>query len=281
MHSSPILRLGPTLLKIAVAQGVAFFLLLALALLQHRFIPPLPFWLWPIIQAALALAIAKAMGLQKGWLWLQTVLPCMLFYHLEHTNRWLYPALLTPLLLIYGGGLFTRVPLYNSNRHAWQALLSLLEGSDKRFLDLGAGLGGPLKFLARHRTDWRFEGVESSPLVFVLAWVRTLACPSCQIQLKSIWSKHLGDFDIIFAFLSPVPMPALWEKACREMRPGAILVSHTFEIPGIAPERRIPLKGRQDACLLVYRPPETKPIDQGGQPGIKPSCPMSKETPGV
>jgi hypothetical protein len=48
-------------------------------------------------------------------------------------------------------------------------------------------------------------------------------------------------------------MPALWAKARREMKPGSLLVSHTFEIPGQEPERRIPLPGRPDACLLVWR----------------------------
>jgi hypothetical protein len=48
-------------------------------------------------------------------------------------------------------------------------------------------------------------------------------------------------------------MQALWAKARREMKPGSILVSNTFSIPGAVPERQIPLPGRRDARLLIYR----------------------------
>ena len=74
----------------------------------------------------------------------------------------------------------------------------------------------------------------------------------------SLWSLDLGGFDVVYAFLSPAPMPELWAKAEREMRPGSLLVSHTFGIPGREPERRIPLPGRKDACLLVWRMPGNK-----------------------
>jgi hypothetical protein len=34
-----------------------------------------------------------------------------------------------------------------------------------------------------------------------------------------LWSAHLGQFDIVYAFLSPVPMPKLGRKAALEMHP--------------------------------------------------------------
>ena len=76
-----------------------------------------------------------------------------------------------------------------------------------------------------------------------------------RVRFGSLWNMELGSFDLVFAFLSPAPMPRLWDKAVREMRPGALLVSHSFEIPGIQPERRIPLPGLPGACLLLYRIP--------------------------
>jgi hypothetical protein len=63
----------------------------------------------------------------------------------------------------------------------------------------------------------------------------------------------LGAFDVVYAFLSPVPMAQLWEKARQEMKPGSLFVSHTFEVPGKEPQQRIPLPGRKDACLLLWR----------------------------
>jgi hypothetical protein len=37
------------------------------------------------------------------------------------------------------------------------------------------------------------------------------------------------------------------------MKPGSLLVSNTFDVPGHEPAQRIPLPGRRDACLLVWR----------------------------
>jgi hypothetical protein len=45
----------------------------------------------------------------------------------------------------------------------------------------------------------------------------------------------LSDYDVVFAFLSPAAMPALWRKASAEMRPGTLLLSYEFSIPGTTP----------------------------------------------
>ena len=160
---------------------------------------------------------------------------------------------LAALLLVYGGGILTRVPLYNSGRAAWEALLALLPSGPVALVDLGAGLGGPLAFLARERPDSSFRGVEASPLTCLAAWLRTLPRRgNCRIRWGSLWREDLSGYDVVYAFLSPAPMPALWAKAVREMKPGSLLVSNTFTVPGQEPQRRIPLPGRADACLLIW-----------------------------
>jgi len=246
-------RRWPPIFRVLAAQGAAFLLLLAAAFLLPRH-GPLPLWIWPLLQGLLAMAFSRGLG--PFWLTFQVFLPFALFWQMGHRiSPWLYPVLLAGLALIFGGGLLTRVPLYNSNRAAWRALLELVPESEGLALaDLGAGLGGPLAFLARHRPGASFVGVEASPLVWLVAWLRTIPLrKNCRVRFGSLWRLPLGEFQIIYAFLSPVPMPTLWEKAQREMVPGSLLVSHTFEIPGVHPEREIPLTGRKDARLLIYR----------------------------
>ncbi|HWQ10192.1 MAG TPA: hypothetical protein VN436_13820, partial [Holophaga sp.] len=112
---------------------------------------------------------------------------------------------------------------------------------------------GPLAFLARKRPCARFTGIEASPLVWLLAWLRVLPVrANCRIQLGSFWNHPLGECQLVYAFLSPAPMADLWSKACREMSPGTLLVSNTFAIPGVAPTRIIPLPDRRDSRLLIY-----------------------------
>jgi len=251
----------PPVLRALAAQALALFMLFLLV----RVLPGrLPFWTWPLLQGLLAAALGVGLGLRLWWGLFQFLLPFALAWQLGHpVPGWIYPALLISLLLVFGGGILTRVPLYNSGPAAWEHLLTLIpEGKPLKLADLGAGLGGPLAFLARRRPQARFLGVEASPLVWLIAWLRTLPQRrNCRIVPGSLWRLELEAFEIVFAFLSPAPMPALWEKAVKEMRPGTLLVSHSFEVPGIPPERRIPIPGRPGACLLLYRIPAPTPVE--------------------
>lgn len=245
----------PPILRALAAQGLIFLALLLMARILPR--PP-SIWPWVLLQGTLAAVVAARWGLGCWWQAFQVLLPLCLAWQLgRQAPGWIFLALFAALLLVFGGGILTRVPLYNSNREAWKALLKEIPESEAiRMADLGAGLGGPLAFLASRRPLARFVGVEASPLVWLAAWLRTLPFRrNCSLRLGSLWNLPLEEFQIVFAFLSPAPMAALWQKARKEMRPGALLISHSFGVPSIEPDRRIPLPGLPGACLLVYRIP--------------------------
>ena len=248
------MRTWSPILRAVTALAAAYFLLLAVARagLLPGALRGLPVVL---LMGILAAGFGRGLHLSPAWVPGLLAFPLVLDWLLKHPGPgWVWPAALAALLLVYGGGIFTRVPLYNSNRAAWQALLSLCPPGLVRFADLGAGLGGPLAFLARARPDGFFLGVEASPLPFAIAWLRTLPVRgNCKMDWGSLWHQDLSGFEVVYAFLSPAPMPELWAKAAREMRPGTLFVSNTFEVPGQEPEERIPLPGRGDACLLVFR----------------------------
>jgi hypothetical protein len=219
---------------------------------------------WPgVIDLTTALLCMGGAAAALGWLWrlpwwwvpIQVALPwAVASQAAAERPPGIYLAALVAALLLFGGGVWTRVPLYNSNRAAWHELLALIpDRPGVRFVDLGAGLAGPLAYLARQRPDACFVGVEASPLVWWLAWLRTLPVRrNCRVRWGSLWSEPLGSADVVYAFLSPAPMPALWEKARQEMRSGSVLISNTFTIPAAPLPRRIDLTGRPDACLLVW-----------------------------
>jgi hypothetical protein len=248
------MRSWPAVFRAFLAQAVAFGLL-ALVLRAGLLPRALPGAGVLVVVGVLAAATGRGLGLSPRWLPFLLGFPWVVALLLRHPlPGWVWPAALGALLLVYGGGILTRVPLYNSGRAAWEALLALLPQGPVAFADLGAGLGGPLAFLARARPDGRFVGVEASPLTCLAAWIRTRPCRrNCRVRWGSLWGEHLGAYDVVYAFLSPAPMPELWAKAVREMKTGSLLVSNTFEVPGREPERRIPLPGRRDACLLVWR----------------------------
>ena len=246
----PVISRWPPALRFFAAQLLAFGLLWALARWGLR----LPGWGWVGLQGFTAALIGSGLRLSRGWIPVNLVVPLALDLVLRgNLPGWIAPGVFLALLVVFGGGLLTRVPLYHSNRDAWARMLELLpDQKSVRFVDLGAGFGGLLAHLAKARPDGDFVGVEASPLSWAVAALRCLPRPKAHVRLGSLWRTPLGDADLVFAFLSPVPMAELWAKVQREMRPGTLFVSHTFEVPSVAPDREIPLKGRKDAVLRVY-----------------------------
>lgn len=242
---SSLLRLP--VFRALLAQGVAFALTVGLARLGWL---QLSGWTWLGLEGLLALGLTAWMGLGAGWCAFSAFLPFALQGAAgAGLPPGAYLAVLMLLALIFGGGLLTRVPLYNANRAAWRALEQRIPPEARTFVDLGCGLGGPLAHLARTRPELRLLGVEASPLTWLVAWLRCLPHPQVRVRFGSLWTMDLATQDVAYAFLSPEPMPELWAKVRREMRPGTLLLSHTFAVPG-QPEAWVePLPGRPDACL--------------------------------
>jgi len=245
-----LVRRLPPVLRALLAQALAFAGLVALARLGLRLTP----LIWVLLQAVLAVFLSRGLNLSPRWIFMQAALPFLVraLWGVP-VPAWVYLLLFLGLVLVFGGGLFTRVPLYNASEDAWRQLEALVPATPGiRFVDLGCGLGGPVAHLARKRPDGEFVGVEASPLTCLLAWLRCLPRRNAHIRLGSLWHTGLGPFDVAYAFLSPVPMPALWAKVRREMRPGTRFISHSFEVPDETPHRVVPVMGREGARLLVF-----------------------------
>lgn len=244
------IRSWPPVLRALLAQALGFAVLVALVRLGLRF-PPL---IWVLLQAVLAVFLSRWLDLGPRWIFMQAALPFLVraLWGLP-IPAWVYLLLFLGLALVFGGGLLTRVPLYHASQDAWEKLESLVpDRPGLRFADLGCGFGGPVAHLARLRPEATFLGVEASPFTWLVAWLRCLPRRNAHIRLGSLWRTDLATIDVAYAFLSPVPMPALWAKVRREMRPGSRFISHSFEVPGETPHRVVPVKGRDGARLLVW-----------------------------
>ncbi|PJC02774.1 MAG: hypothetical protein CO071_01390, partial [Gallionellales bacterium CG_4_9_14_0_8_um_filter_59_50] len=53
---------------------------------------------------------------------------------------------------------------------------------------------------------------------------------NCTVRWQSLWDCNLGGYDVVFAYLSPVPMAELWQKVERELRPGSLFISNSFAV---------------------------------------------------
>ena len=119
--------------------------------------------------------------------------------------------------------------------------------------DLGCGLGDTLVDLSRRFPQATFVGVETAPLSFALAWLRCLPRRNCQVRYRDLWRVELGEFDVVYCFLSPAPMPRLGDKASTEQRAGSWLISNTFEIPGQPADRVLEVGDLRGSRLLLWR----------------------------
>jgi hypothetical protein len=127
------------------------------------------------------------------------------------------------------GAVRTRVPLYLSSPRAAEELAHRLP-KQGQLLDLGCGLGGPLARIHKLRPDACLAGVEAAPLNWLIAKLRLRG--KADIRLGSLWNRNLASQDIVYAYLSPAPMPRLWEKVRAEMKPGSLFISNSFAVPG-------------------------------------------------
>jgi hypothetical protein len=77
---------------------------------------------------------------------------------------------------------------------------------------------------ALHGLEW------SWPLRFACAW----RCRSARVRRGDIWAADWSGYDLVYVFQRPESMARAAEKATRELRPGAWLVSLEFDVPGLA-----------------------------------------------
>lgn len=256
------MRLG-TLSKAVLAQvGAMGAVLFALNLGLFGRAPSL--WWLVLLQSVLSALIAWAMKSDRWWLIIHAVFPLAVAVasQLQLASGW-YLAAFVILVLIFGPTVRNRVPLYLSNDKTAAALSVFLDqhvsgradanSTAARLLDCGSGTGTMVKLLARANPLHRIEGIEGAWLPYLISRIACAGLSNASIVQGDFWSKDLGPYPAVYAFLSTEPMPRLWDKARREMAPGAFLISNSFEVPDQRPFAVIRVDDSRQTKLLVYQ----------------------------
>jgi SAM-dependent methyltransferase len=166
---------------------------------------------------------------------------------------WLLPLL--ALLALYPLGTWRDAPLFPTPASALDGLAAAAPlAGDRvrgaaRVLDAGCGVGDGLRALRRAYPQASIEGVEWSwPLRLACAW----RCPWARVRRGDLWRDDWSEYDLVYLFQRPESMPRVVEKARREMRPAAWLVSLDFEARGLKPAATLLAPSGQR--LWIYRP---------------------------
>ena len=213
-------------------------------------------------KVALACTVAGVIALTLragiGWAAFLALLPAALVGALALKLPIWVPALCFGLLfLLLRNSLVERVPLYLSNSETLEALTRWMP-ADKpiRAVDLGCGLADVSLAMAQHNTHpaSRFDGVENAPIPFAIAWARARLRNDARITIRwgSLWDEDLSGFDTVYAFLSPHPMPRLFDKSRKEMLKGSVFISNSFAVPDQNADMEIPIESGRATALLVW-----------------------------
>ena len=250
MHA--LLRKFPPSVIALLLQCVAFLLLWLLAGATGLQGNPLFFALLCGLIAAL---LSRFAGMARWWLPIQFLfVPLLVLMLALDISPGVYLAAFIVLLLVYWSTFSTQVPLYLSSDKVMHALEGIMAERQVRFVDLGSGLGGVLLHLARAAPAGHYSGVESAPLPFLWSWLRIKlgGYRNCTVRWGSIWDDNLAQYDMVYAYLSPVPMERLWLKVRAEMRPGTLFVSSSFAVPEQSHHRTVQVDDLHRSTLMIW-----------------------------
>ncbi len=247
----------PVALQSLLIQCAALLLALLLnGLIEAVFSFPLVLWQLALVQGALAAWMSHYWKQPVWWRPLHAgFLPVALAALQLDLPAWVYQAAFLLLLLFYWSSFHTRVPLYLSDRKAWQALAALLpEARPFRLIDLGSGFGGVLFHLEALFPQGQFSGAEIAPAPWLISRLRArLRHSRVDFMRRDYAGLDLGAFDVVFVFLSPAAMPDLWRQAERQMRPGSLFVSLSFGVDARPPDHVSTLAEGERHTLFAWR----------------------------
>lgn len=187
------------------------------------------------------LAASVSLYLRFDWWWalIQVIFPLSIFgFLLQDIPSYVYLIALLGFSLLFWSTFKTQVPYYPSKSGLLSPLAQLLpKGREFNFIDLGSGMGGLLFDLSARFEMGYFFGIEYAPLPWLISRLRQVAKRArVDIHYGSFFDCHLSKFDVVFCYLSPAAMTAVWEKVKNEMRPGTLFLSYEFIVPAVVPD---------------------------------------------
>ncbi len=206
-----------------------------------------------VLQGLVAAGITRLLRLPRWWLLIAFLFPLAMGSVLLIGNlpAWPFGLVFLVLALVFSNTTRGRVPLYLTNAETASVLKDLMrDRAASRVLDLGCGLGGVVRAL--DGDGRRARGVENAPAVYLAARLLSLFTGKGEIRRGDLWKTDVSQEDVVYAFLSPAPMAALWQKLSAEMKPGSLFVSNSFAVPDVDPDEIWELSDARKTRLFLY-----------------------------
>lgn len=250
---SALKRLPPSIIALLLQVAAFAVVMFVIRVAQIQLAPVVFVLLCGMLAAGLSHFFKQA----RWWLYIQfAFLPAILLVYSLDIPPTLFLVAFIIMLVVYWSAFRTQVPLYLSSNKVWQALETQLPiDRTFKFIDLGSGIGGVLTHLAKTHPHGQYHGVEYAPLPCLWSWLRIKSGnhKNCTVQWGSMWDSDLSQYDVVFAYLSPVPMERLWHKARAEMRSGSLFISNTFAVPDHPPQMTLTVDDLHTSTLYIWK----------------------------
>lgn len=148
--------------------------------------------------------------------------------------------LLLFFVYLVGTGVFS-APYYPTSsrkfKKAYADLKAILPKKGK-FVDLGSGDGKMVMWASKN--GYEAYGIEINPFYSLVSKIRIIATRSKgKIINMNFYNHDFKDYDIVYMYLFPTVMSKLKDKLFSEMKPGSVIVSNTFTIPGVKEDEKV------------------------------------------
>lgn len=118
-----------------------------------------------------------------------------------------------------------------------------------KVVDLGCGCGNLLLPLAAKFSQHQFIGLEWDAFAYLLMRRQCRKFKNVRVQYGDFMRENWGIFDLVLCYIGNDIAPAVSAKLAREAKPGAVVISEGFALPGLpkaaeisAPTLGMPLK---------------------------------------
>jgi hypothetical protein len=246
----PKMNLPPALLAVFIQIVALSFLLLSVIVINSLFVVRFSFFTLVVMQALIAVLVCSVTNMAIWWRWIHGFFPLAMYLMslLTLPNEvYLFGFLIT--VSIFWTTFSSQVPFYPSKPAVREKIAALIpQNQTFHMIDIGSGLGDLSMHIAQAKQLSQVEGIEIAPMPWCISVIRAwFRKSSARFKLGDYHAVDFGQYDLVFAYLSPAAMPALWEKAKREMQAGSLLVSYEFNIPKTPPSFMI-----QDHHPAIY-----------------------------
>jgi SAM-dependent methyltransferase len=123
----------------------------------------------------------------------------------------------------------------------------------QRFIDLGCGDGRVLR-RARKRYGVQATGYELNPLAYLKARLLCFGRSGVRVRWQDFRGADLSQADVVFCYLFPDLLQEVTVLFRAKLKPGAVLVSCNFGLPGYIPWKVLRPGGPLDNDpIYIYR----------------------------